>query len=481
MKNSKIFMTMDVSGSVNRSKRILIYEVYKAFKEYLTKHFNLLDPVIIGHTTTAFLSNEDIFFNYKMKGGTYLSSGVSLINNEDLCNEYNFLIIFSDGDNWGEDDICFLKKIHKLKDIFDHIFYVEISSHDCVSTIASKMNNEFKKTKNVTNLFINTTTYNENGKLLKLYVRLIKEFEKLINNVEEKNMKSLRKRFCMDYNIPIDIFEDEYFYYFLDLYDSLYDCKRLYNVFLQSVDKIGGKEEYFNYQSELIEKISTHIKEKPEYVNFNNMDMSKYKPIINLNQKNIYSNANANKYFISIDLKHANFGSLKFIDPNIIDNKSCYEDFLRQFTDDEYIINSKKIRQVIFGQLNVSRQQTIQKYIISNVANELLKIIDIKDIESASSDEIVIAANDYSFADIKNLVNQLAIKMDISVNIEEFILEELSNNKFGFIKENIFNKSIKFKSVSKQYFAQAYKEYFNLPINEKDLTFYYEGKLAKFI
>ena len=188
---------------------------------------------------------------------------------------------------------------------------------------------------------------------------------------------------------------------------------------------------------------------------------------------------------LSIDLKKANFTSLKYFDSSLVDNCSTYREFMEQFTDCDYIINSKNFRQVVFGQLNVKRQQIIQKYIISIFASKLIQIINKERIMSASSDEIVIDISDIFgtqfVQQIIDICNNIANSLNVEINISIFTIKALSNpSKFGYVKEHI-NGKIEFKSTSKVFFAQAFKEYFNLPLNEKDLTFYYEGQLAKFI
>lgn len=291
-------------------------------------------------------------------------------------------------------------------------------------------------------------------------------------------MNSLRQRFCKDYNLPIQVLNDEYFEYFLNLYDGLYNCKKLYDMFLKYLDKIG-KDNFFNEQRKLIEEVSNHILNKPEYKEFNKMDMIKFTPSLKLNKEDIYLPHNCNQKFISIDLKQANFNSLKFADNSIIDNKDTYEDFINQFTEEEYLIGSKHIRQVIFGKLNVSRQQNVQRFIMANITVKLLKYISFDNIKSTSNDEIIIHNCD-SIDVISEILHSVSKELNIPINLTQFTLKQLSNKDFGFIKEHVDGK-VEFKSCSKAFFAQAFKEYFNLPLHENDFLFYFDGRLAKFI
>ena len=296
--------------------------------------------------------------------------------------------------------------------------------------------------------------------------------------------KQLLMRFVKDYSIPINIFDEKYFNYFLDLYDPLYGCKKLYRDFCNYVDLFEDEDAFFKNQSELITEISLHIVENEKYKNFTSFDTSIYKPLVDVSQKNIYNHLNVDKFLFSIDLKKANFASLKYFDKSLVNNYETYEDFIKQYNDHDYIINSKNLRQVIFGQLNVKRQQIIQKYIISIFAEELIKVISKERIISASSDEIVIDIDDiFNIELVKqltNIVNNKASLLDVNVNVSCFKLKELSNPKYGFVKEHL-NDKIEFKACNKLFFARAYKEYFNLPLHDYDFLFYHEGELAKFI
>ena len=74
-------------------------------------------------------------------------------------------------------------------------------------------------------------------------------------------------------------------------------------------------------------------------------EISKAISEIHIPSSDIYKPTNDGKRFISIDMKKANFHSLKAFAPDIFDNADTWEDFMRKFTDDEHIIGSKYVRQ----------------------------------------------------------------------------------------------------------------------------------------
>lgn len=304
-------------------------------------------------------------------------------------------------------------------------------------------------------------------------------------------MHKLRKRFVKDYNLPIQVVQSPYFEYLLDLYDPLFDCKRKYNTFLKYLEQFPNGEEYFKYQSKWLDVVINHIKEKQSFKDFNEkFDLyGMHKP--NVKQKDIYSKDNVGKLFLSLDLKKANFQALRFFNSEIVDNFNTYEDFLKQFTDSTYLLESKHIRQVIFGNLNPKRQQTIQKHIISLFVKELLLFVEKERFISASSDEIVILMDPNNVKEItylKDLIRKTSRDWDMFVNISLFELNQIDYN-LGYVKKHCYvgsdgllrESEIEFKAVSTLFMPQAFKTYFNQPIVDNDLIFYHEGCISKFL
>jgi ribosomal protein S17E len=75
-------------------------------------------------------------------------------------------------------------------------------------------------------------------------------------------------------------------------------------------------------------------------------------------------------------------------------NCETYKDLVSKFTDVVPFIESKKIRQVIFGYLNPKRQQTIQKFMMNELFETLEKSgFEKKRFLAACSDEIILSFN----------------------------------------------------------------------------------------
>ena len=94
----------------------------------------------------------------------------------------------------------------------------------------------------------------------------------------------------------------------------------------------------------------------------------------NLPSKDIFKSSNDGRVFISIDMRKANFSSLKYygncIEKSMFRDTSTWEDFISLFTENKHIVNSKYIRQVILGNCNPKRHITYEKYIMDHVLKQ---------------------------------------------------------------------------------------------------------------
>lgn len=154
---------------------------------------------------------------------------------------------------------------------------------------------------------------------------------------------NLRKRFVKDHSLPISIFKNPYFNYYINLYqDSFYSLDN-YNSFSIMIDKIG-EDKFFEKSNNLKENIVKAITSKNSYKNFLNQNIKSFKDQ-SLDIKNncsLYQNENHKKLFISIDLVSANLQALHFINPEIVFHKDNWKDLILEFSNEEYWMSSKK-------------------------------------------------------------------------------------------------------------------------------------------
>tara|TARA_R110000851_G_scaffold1285_2_gene4694 strand:- start:4811 stop:6004 length:1194 start_codon:yes stop_codon:yes gene_type:complete len=126
-----VFFVMDVSGSMDRSKKFLARSFFFLLYQFLNHRYSSIDVVFISHTTEANEVNEKQFFTQVPNGGTMVSSGLKkveeIIEKRYHPNNWNIYTFYcGDGDNWGIDNSETLAAFRRLKEINQTMCYTEI-------------------------------------------------------------------------------------------------------------------------------------------------------------------------------------------------------------------------------------------------------------------------------------------------------------------------------------------------------------------
>ena len=103
-----MFCLMDVSGSMDESRKDLAKRFFILLYLFLTRHYERIDIVFIRHHTQAQEVDEQSFFHSTETGGTVVSSALELMNEIARAryprSEWNIYgAQASDGDNWHHD------------------------------------------------------------------------------------------------------------------------------------------------------------------------------------------------------------------------------------------------------------------------------------------------------------------------------------------------------------------------------------------
>ena len=122
---------MDVSGSMDQTKKYLARSFYFLLYQFLQLKYANVDVVFIAHTTTAKEVNEKEFFHRGESGGTYISSGyekaLEIISERYSPTNWNvYAFHCSDGDNWSEDNKKAIDSAKKLCEVCNLFGYGEI-------------------------------------------------------------------------------------------------------------------------------------------------------------------------------------------------------------------------------------------------------------------------------------------------------------------------------------------------------------------
>lgn len=307
-------------------------------------------------------------------------------------------------------------------------------------------------------------------------------------------LKQLRKRFVSDLNLPIQIIQSPYFEERLELLERDYSAKTQYDNLLKLIkDEFENNivkflEEYHSVR----EKIINTVTNSEAYKKFNSDDsvIKNFKPICDT--RNLYTREQDGGLFISYDMKKANFQALKYVNPQIVLNANTYEEFIGNFTDLDYIKNSKYTRQVIFGKMNPKRTINVERWLTNEFAKYLIENVIPNNFVpfSINSDEII-----FKFMGTEEEFDDYYIDphIPITYNGVEFQINKFKLHERAFKlatsnaaltvyeKEDYLNGHRRIlKGVPATYFAQVYKLLNRGITTPHDLKFYYEHEICSF-
>lgn len=308
------------------------------------------------------------------------------------------------------------------------------------------------------------------------------------------DLKHLRTRFVSDYNLPIQVLQSPYFEDRLELLEEEYGAKTSYDNLLELIDSRfdGNSNKFLEYYHQVRDTIITTILNSEAYKDFilNDNFVKNVKPICS--NRNLYTNEQDGRMFISYDMKKANFQTLRYANPAIVYDADTYENFIGIFTDLDYIKHSKYTRQVIFGKLNPKRTMNLEKWITNEFAKTLndLSIMKHCELFSLNADEIILKFNgseeEFEKADIVPSIVFEGVEFKASkfkLHSRQFKLATSSSILTVYEKEDYLNAHKRIlKGVPATYMPQVYKLLDGVKINpQSDLIFYYEHELCQFL
>lgn len=298
----------------------------------------------------------------------------------------------------------------------------------------------------------------------------------------------LKQRFVKDYNLPINIYDDRLFSYYIGLYDFF--PVDTYVKLCQNVEeKYGGNVSlWLDDCAKVRDGAIFGVIESDKYKNFNDSKnlLKEYDIDVKVGEHSLYSQETDGKRYVSIDLKKANFQALKFA--GVLDDAS-YEDFITKYGGDEYIINSKYLRQVIFGKMNPGRTVKVEKYIVSKIHEIVSPVFPDWKLYSFNSDELIYSLDDFYPGEdtLNSIVGAVKELLGIDVRVECVEIKKLpivnvnGNGVDAYVRTNINTNESVLKKASTTFFPQIYKLWKGMDIQDEDLYVYFDDQLAKFV
>lgn len=358
------------------------------------------------------------------------------------------------------------------------------------------------------------------------YIIILKNKDMDLTFYNEVSIKSpdlnCINQFLYDYKHCISNLDYDFIIYSCKKLDPYFDTWKCYkDIFYPIINKLGngninlGLNIHRNLISNLFKTIVDTISNNDIYKKFIKL---RFDNKINIPKKNLYSIFNANKYehdiknknnlkyYISIDFKSANYNVCKYYNNEIVINSESWSHLLSMLIlndplrvkecDDlyiQYFKTNKHFRQIVFGSLNCKKIMEYSKSLINILCKNLIdsNLIDIKDILSVSSDEIIlISSDDYinTISKIIQFTKESDLKLYEICKFQAFNLYHLNYNNY-YVKSIIYDNDtdirvnsdkISFKCINNKYINQCIAYYENIEICKNDLKFDVDGIPAYF-
>ena len=133
-----VYIMMDISGSMTKERQKVAKTFYFWMIQFLKRRYKRIKIHCIAHDTKATFVSEEEFFKISDAGGTLCSSAFAAAY-EHMSVHYDpvawnvYAMEFSDGDNWGDDNIKCVEIIKKMLPYCSMIGYGEIVEDESAS------------------------------------------------------------------------------------------------------------------------------------------------------------------------------------------------------------------------------------------------------------------------------------------------------------------------------------------------------------
>lgn len=275
------------------------------------------------------------------------------------------------------------------------------------------------------------------------------------------------KSFCKMFDLNVASFED--FDYYKSQFSKLERWKNMDELVALYEKAEEEIEDMFGYRMSKIDEIISFVKGTRAY---NDMADENLIPDYPVNKSFEYSEG---VNYLSIDLKMANWQSMKKYDPSFINELGeTYSELLNKFEVPEVFHRSKHFRQYIFGNLNPKKQMKVQRVFVEDIKNAMSRY-DLK-IECIKHDEII-----YSFEKIED-VREIIEGLDgDDFTVRAFTIKKVENFRINQYLCKDSGEILHSEPVGcngHKFFMYLKKYIFNEPYDIRDLYFRMDGELA---
>ena len=295
-----------------------------------------------------------------------------------------------------------------------------------------------------------------------------KKVQIIRNGIEEKKpeLTSEAIRFFSLYaRVPLPNCDPQFLDYYLKGLDTYFDCLKFFSLFNRALAQMHFHE-LKSEATRVREEVIAYIKANEEYSKFVGMKIEI--PTGIMTKSKLYHQQHKNQWFVSIDVKSANYRVLRKFCPKLADTE--WKEFISKFTKTEFLIESKYFKEVIFGELGHGKIMKLPLLFVDEVRKMVesdSNLIDTMEKVFCSEDEIVYKV-DENF-DVMSLEKSVESLLPGHFRVEKYKLSQIGQLSY-FVREFTFGKK-DFKNIPKKFIMQCLKYYEHQQITEIDRKF----------
>lgn len=317
-----------------------------------------------------------------------------------------------------------------------------------------------------------------------------------VTKEEILNSENLKRRFAKDTRIPLTLYRNPYFEDRINLYNRsgmFGNILYKWNRYCEMLSEFKSEQDYFEHYGEVKDGIIDTIKGSEAYDRFNTMDMNPFGVSTNLPKKDLFKPSFSGRYFVSIDMKQANFAALHKYDPAMFNGFDTWEEFVGQFTTYNHIIESKYIREATLGNCNPKRHITYERWLMSIFLGEFTMYGNTlgyrweDNIVFFSNDEVVFDVTDMDSTEVKILKTSVDVNMGllrpIEMHVNHFRLVYIPEID-GYIEIDTETKKLTPKAVNSYMLPFLCCKLMDKEPTDSDMVFEHpnvKGVLARFL
>ncbi len=304
--------------------------------------------------------------------------------------------------------------------------------------------------------------------------------------VKANKIKDIEE-FCKLFKVNIPMVEE--FEYYLETlkkspeYTDLLSDENLsrFSAFENWISENTDHSGIRSYKMRCLDILKDYIIQTKAYADLQSCELPK-SPMSHLDLTNSVVD---NQILVSLDFKSANYSVLKKFDVEG-ELKSSWADLCKHLNIHEVLASSKSFRQLVFGNTNPKRLQTMQHYNIMQVKEWLKPIVKDEQYVFISHDEIIFKL-DREFGQIDSVIETISKNVGMSIRCTFFITKKIKKNTFVKTVYNAYNESFEERyrtlhGVQGNKFYMYFKKYIlNEQLDERDLMYYNDGELCQWV